>query len=142
MNKFFKLFGIIAMVAAIVPSMTACGGDDNGGNGGNGLLISVVYHGDWYMQRSEFFSPNQFHLKITNTTVEMGTRSSSSGEWNFSAHHKYTITEILAYGNGHVFIAGPSSCTFLINSTGELVIYYNGFFDNLGGINTFTRTPL
>jgi len=38
MKNFFKLFGIIALVAVIGFSMAACGGDDDddGGNGGGG----------------------------------------------------------------------------------------------------------
>jgi hypothetical protein len=36
MNKFFKLFGIIALVAVIGFSLAACGSDDDGGNTGGG----------------------------------------------------------------------------------------------------------
>jgi hypothetical protein len=53
MKNMVKIFGVIALVAIIAFSFTACGGDDGGGGGGG--KVSEALQGTWKEDGDEYY---------------------------------------------------------------------------------------
>ena len=91
MKNFFKLFGIIALVAVIGFSMAACGEDDGGKDGRKDVLDGTMWQATVYNEDSEasimtitFNSPN-FTLALNNVPQTTGTYSISGNNVQLTA---------------------------------------------------------
>ena len=89
MKNFFKLFGIIALVAIIGFSMVACGGDDGGGGGGDTYRFEMLPFG-W--AEITFAGSNFSGSNYTMTASIFGQPLSGTGTYSVSGN---TITCIV-----------------------------------------------
>jgi len=75
MKNFFKLLGIIALVAVIGFSMAACG--DNGGNNNGSDNVDATIVGKWYDSQTNADADGptglMFEIKSDGTFIEGGT---------------------------------------------------------------------
>jgi hypothetical protein len=93
MNKIFKVLGIIAIVAIIGFSFTACGDDSGGGGGGGGThwktWVSTLADGDYdsTSQVSITTTPND-----TSCDVSVTGTANNNGNWASQVLYNYTAT--------------------------------------------------